>query len=110
MAPAPESDLMPRARPVAITIAPEPAINIINSMLLLNSAETMSGLGEWIGRAAARLTPEQLHRNRLVLEGMYQAILPERRWPSFTAYLDDLAASEPHVLLDRLMRRTTRSW
>jgi DNA-binding transcriptional ArsR family regulator len=107
MAPATESDLLPRTQPIAITVAAEPAINILHSMLLLNMAETLSGLGEWVGRTAVRLTPEQLHRNRLVLDGLHHALLPERRWPSFAAYLDDLANSEPHVLRDRLMSHMT---
>jgi DNA-binding transcriptional ArsR family regulator len=107
MAPATESDLLPRTQPVSITVAAEPAVNIIHSMLLLNMGETLSGLSEWVGHTAAQLTPEQLHRNQLVLDGLHHALLPDRRWPSFTAYLDDLASSEPHVLRDRLMWHMT---
>lgn len=110
MAPAPESDLIPRSRPVQITVALEPAHNIANSLVVLNSADQLSGLDDWIGSMAARLTPEQLKRNRLVMEGLYFAVLPERSWPSFTAYLDDLAASDPEVLRDRLLRRLTHSF
>jgi ArsR family transcriptional regulator len=109
MPPTPESDLLPRAQPIEMTVALEPAANIINSVLLLSSADTLSGLDEWVVRTAVRLTPEQLHRNRLVLEGMYHAVLPERRWPSFAAYLGDLAASKPEVLRDRLMWHITHS-
>ena len=107
MAPAPESDLMPRARPVQISVALEPAQNIINSLVVLNSFDQLSGLDGWIAGMAARLTPEQLQRNRLVTEGLYFAVLPERRWPSFSAYLDDLAASRPELLRDRLLRQLT---
>lgn len=108
MAPTLESDLLPRAQPVQITIALEPALNLLSSMLLLNSVETLSGLDEWVSGTAARLSPAQLHRNQVVLEGLYHAVFPERRWPSFTAYLDDLAATEPRVLRDRLMWYITR--
>jgi DNA-binding transcriptional ArsR family regulator len=107
MAPATESDLLPRTQPITISVAVEPAVNILYSMLLLNMGETLSGLSEWVSRTAAQLTPEQLHRNQLVLDGLHHALLPERRWPSFTAYLDDLASSEPHVLRDRLMWHMT---
>src|SRR5262245_46234599 len=107
MAPATESDLLPRTQPIAITVAAEPAVNILHSMLLLNLGEALSGLNEWVGRTAAQLTPEQLHRNQLVLDGLHHALLPERRWPSFSAYLDDLARSEPHVLRDRLIWHMT---
>jgi DNA-binding transcriptional ArsR family regulator len=103
MAPTPESDLLPRTQPITITIASEPAINILNSMLLLSMGETLSGLDEWVGRTVARMSPAQFHRNRLVLDGLHHALLPERRWPNFTAYLEDLASSEASVLRDRLI-------
>ncbi len=108
MPPTPESNLLPRSQPVTISVALEPALNVLNSLFMLNSVEQLSGLDEWLSRTAARLGPERLHRNRLVMEGLHFAVLPERRWPSFTAYLDDLAASEPRVLRDRLLWHLTR--
>src|SRR5436190_23803991 len=98
MPPTAESNLLPRSRPVAITVALEPPINVLNSLFMLNSVEKLSGLDEWLSRTATRLGAERLHRNRLVMEGLYFAVLPEQRWPSFSAYLDDLAAGEPRVL------------
>ena len=105
MPPTLEADLLPRSQPVGISIALEPAHNALNSLLLLHS--DLSGLDDWVNRTAARLSPEQLHRNRLVTEGLYHATLPVRRWPSFSAYVDDLAACDPNVLRDRLMWNIT---
>src|SRR5919109_564546 len=104
MPPTPETDflLLPRVTPVSVALEPVP--NGLNSLLLLNKAETMLGLDAWVSRTADALSPAQRHRNLLVFEGMYYAIQPQRRWPSFMAYLDDLAAQEPTVLRDRLLR------
>lgn len=110
MAPTPESALLSRSQPATMSVSLEPALNVLNSMLLINLAETLSGLDEWVGRTAARLTPAQLHRNRLVLEGMYLAVVPDQRYASFTTYLDDLEASQPVALRDRLLDRISRPW
>jgi DNA-binding transcriptional ArsR family regulator len=53
-------------------------------------------------RTVAALTPEQLHTNQVVCEGLHYAIQPDRSWPSFSAYVDNLAAQDPFVLRDRL--------
>src|SRR6056300_1080489 len=42
-------------------------------------------------RTAQALTPQQLHTNRLVMEGLQYAVLPVRILHSFPAYLDTLA-------------------
>jgi ArsR family transcriptional regulator len=84
-------------------MALEPAPNVLNSLILLNAIDKLSGLGDWIERTAARLSPQQLYRNKLVLEGLHYAVVPVQRWPSFAAYLDDLARRDPIELRDRLM-------
>jgi DNA-binding transcriptional ArsR family regulator len=75
---------------------------------LLNGPE-QAGYDAWVSRAAAALTPEQRHINRLVLEGLRDALAPEQDWPSFAAYLDELARQNPLVLRDRLLERMARS-
>jgi DNA-binding transcriptional ArsR family regulator len=103
MPPVIETDFMARQQPARIDVALEPAHNILNSLVLLNFVDKLSGLGDWVDRTAARLSPQQLHRNQLVLDGLHFAVLPDRRWPSFTAYVDDLAARDPAELRDRLL-------
>lgn len=88
----------------AATISLEPAHNAIHSLMLLTRAQELSGLGDWIVRTANALTAEEQKRHRLVILGFYHAILPERSWPSFPAYLDHLAGCEPKSLRDKMLR------
>ncbi len=80
----------------------EPVQNTLNSLTLINQSEKLSGLNQWITHMIETLSPKQLHHNRIVLEGLHYAIIPTRRWSSFPAYLDDLAAQEPKILRDRI--------
>jgi DNA-binding transcriptional ArsR family regulator len=92
------------------TVALEPAFNVLDSLMLLNAAPDTSGLGAWVSETAARLPAETATRNRLVLQGLYFAVLPERSWPTFPAYVDGLAAKSPDALAnhirDALVERT----
>jgi DNA-binding transcriptional ArsR family regulator len=85
-------------------VALEPAISMFGSLMLLNAVADVSGLGDWIVRTAAALPPEVARRNRLVLQGLYFAILPGRQGLTFPAYIDDLAAAVPEARRDRLLR------
>ena len=102
------TDLLRRSQAAELSVGLDPALNILTSLQLLNSADTLSGLGEWVNRTAAQLSASELYRNRLVFEGLYHAIQPERRWPSFTAYLDDLGRVPATLLRDRLLRQIGR--
>ena len=85
-----------------VSVALEPAQSALGSLLLLNKANTLSGLDEWVTCTAAALTPEQRHKNRLVLNGLYYAVVPDQSWPSFPAYIDHLAAQDPIILRNRI--------
>lgn len=85
----------------------EPAHNSIYSLMLLNFAEHISGLDEWVTRTYQALSPERRHNNRLVLEGLHYAVTPIQSFNSFENYLDDLAATDPVILRDRLLERLT---
>lgn len=81
----------------------EPAHNNLSSLVLLNQVEQLSGLDPWVAATAERLTPEQRHRNRLVLEGLHYAVLPAGPYPSFWAYMDALGSADPFKLRNRLL-------
>jgi DNA-binding transcriptional ArsR family regulator len=108
MPPTLENDFILRPRATRIAVGLEPAQNMVSSLLMLNMVEHFSGLGEWVNQTATRLAPDVLHRNKVVLEGLFHAVQPDRRWPSFTAYLDDLAARDPATLRDRLLWHIVR--
>ena len=86
-------------------IALDPVYSILNSLALLNRPDQRSGLGEWVTRTAAALTPERRHINRLVFEGLPDALSPDQQWPDFPAYLDNLATQNPFALRDQLLQR-----
>jgi DNA-binding transcriptional ArsR family regulator len=99
-----ESDFILAPPNPNISVALEPAPNALNSLLMLNNVDELSGLGDWVVRTAASLSPEQRRTNRLVFEGMFYAVQPERRWPSFPAYIDSLATQPAEALRERLLR------
>lgn len=102
-----QTELVRNAPATTIQFEIEPAHNALYSMILLNVADQLSGLDEWVTRTAQALSPERRHNNRLVLEGLHYAVTPIRSWSSFEAYLADLAATDPTLLRDRLLERLT---
>lgn len=83
-----------------LKIAVEPAQNGFESLLLLNSAESLSGYDEWVTKTTATLAPEILRQNKLVTLGLHYAVVPTRSWSSFPAYIDHLASQKPEQLRD----------
>lgn len=95
-------------RPVAVQVALEPVYNALVSLSLLHAPTPIAEHDAWIAQMAARLTPAQRQRNRLVFEGLGEALTPEQDWPDFLAYLADLAAQAPAHLRDRMLQRLCR--
>jgi DNA-binding transcriptional ArsR family regulator len=98
-----ESDYLLAAHTPSVSIALEPVPNILNSFVMLTRIHEFSGIAGWVARTVAELSAERLHINRLVFIGMYFALQPEQRWPSFPAYLDALSALPAEVLRERLI-------
>jgi DNA-binding transcriptional ArsR family regulator len=92
----------------SVTVALEPAQSAIHSLLLLTKGEEMSGFNEWVTRTAAALTPQEARIHELVTIGVHYAIVPQRSWPSFPAYVDYLAGCDPFSLRDKLMEAYAR--
>jgi DNA-binding transcriptional ArsR family regulator len=103
-----ESDFILGPQKSNITVALEPMPNALNSLIMLNNVDELLGLGDWVVRTAASLSPERRHINRLVLEGMFYAVQPDRRWPSFPAYINGLAALPADTLRQRLLVGSSR--
>jgi DNA-binding transcriptional ArsR family regulator len=85
----------------AIQMGLAPVYNLIYDLMLINKAEHLSGLGEWVNRIKAQLTPDENFKNQLVLYGLFYAIEPDRSWPTFPAYLEYLETQNPLELRDR---------
>jgi ArsR family transcriptional regulator len=75
----------------------EPAYNAICSLCLLN--EDLDNISEWVTQTVAILTKEQLQTNKLVC-GISSHYLGGKEWPSFPAWLDDLAQRDPVEMRD----------
>jgi ArsR family transcriptional regulator len=86
-----------------IHVALEPAHNNFNSLLLIARPDRYYGLSDWIYRTEAGLSPELRQDNRVVIEGFYYIIEPDRSWQSFTAYIDDLANRNPFKMRNDLL-------
>ena len=106
--PGPAEDFIVMPDIPSITVSLEPAQNALHSLLLLIKAKETSGLGDWIIRTAAALTPEELEMHALVMIGFHYALLPEQTWPSFPAYIDHLAACDPIALRDKMLETYAR--
>jgi uncharacterized membrane protein len=98
--PDPDFIVGPTVSPIRVAL--EPAHSVLNSLLLLNKADELSGLHEWVARTASALTEERRHINRLILIGLHYAIVPTRGWSSFPAYVNYLAGQDPTVLRDQV--------
>src|SRR5262245_32910191 len=92
-------------RKTPISLEYEPVYNVLNSIALLSQVEQLPALDAWVVRTAAELTLEQQHTNQLIFAELAGALLPDRDWPDFPAYLTDLVASSPEVLRDRALRQ-----
>ena len=79
---------------------------VLNSLRLLNRTN-LRGISNWVSRTVQALSIAAQHRNRLVGAGLMVGLVPDQAWASFPDYLDDLAATEPVALRDRLVRRVS---
>ncbi len=92
-----------QAYPVRVTL--EPVYNVLNSFSLLTATEHLQGLNMWVVQTAAMLTPESSHTNRLVFEGLRDALAPVQDELDFPTYLINLTAQDPNLVRDRLLER-----
>lgn len=100
--PAPAETVV-RPQNSTIDVSIEPVHNVLHSMILISKAAYLSGLGEWVLNTREALTAAELNNHRLIVEGLHYALLPQRRLPSFPAYLDYLEEMDPVALRDQLL-------
>lgn len=106
MSPSEESLTLPsRAR---ISTRLEPVLNVLHSLLLLTKVEDVSGFGDWVIRTAQAMTPGERRLNNLVMIGFHHAVMPQRSWESFPAYLKHLQATSPVALRDKMLDHYAR--
>ena len=96
--------LAPATATVSVSIALEPAFNVLNSLMLLSHPEERSGFSSWVNQTAAKLSPELSRRHQLIFNMLFHGIEPTESWPSFPAYVDHLAALDAEFLRDRAIQ------
>lgn len=101
--PTPTQDFIRTSPYVPVSITLEPALNVLNSLIILTKREHMPGTPQWISDAAALLTPEQLQTHRLVFIGLYHVLPVEGGHNSFLDYVNNLAQRDPQTMRDTLL-------
>jgi DNA-binding transcriptional ArsR family regulator len=86
-----------------ISVRLEPVHNAMYSLTLVAKSRQVSGFHEWITHTAESMSEEEWRRHELVMIGLHYAVVPEKSWSSFPAYLDHLAAIKPTTLREKLM-------
>lgn len=77
---------------VTASVAIEPIYSVLSSMALLTFPHLEREQEPWLSTTAARLTDEQQLHNRLVFQIFGPALLLEKEYTDFSAYLDALLA------------------
>lgn len=98
----PDANFILAPTKTAFQIALAPVQNAINSLVLLNKAENLSGLDDWVTRTVAGLPPDRLRTHKIVFIGLYYAVEPVGTWPSFPDYINYLSEQDPISLRDRV--------
>jgi len=99
--PNPDAIVLPEVNTVEVRL--DPVQTFINSMVLINRSEELSGLNPWIYETAAVLDEKQMARHNLVIIGLHYIILPARFWKDIPSYLRHMKNSNPVTLRDQLL-------
>jgi DNA-binding transcriptional ArsR family regulator len=81
----------------------EPSLNAFATMLLVAKSEDEPGFHEWVTKTRAQMSVEERFRHKLVTIGFHYAILPQVPSMTFEEYLQDLEATPPSTLRERLL-------
>lgn len=84
---------------VTVNFALEPALNTYNTISLLLQVDERSGFSEWITQLAQTLPDELKRELKYANQALHTGAIPASHWPSFPAYLDDLAQRDPVAML-----------
>lgn len=101
------ADLSSSQHAMPVRVSLEPVYNMLNSFSLLSEVGRLPGLNSKIVQAATALSAEQLHTNRLLFEGLRDALTPEQgqEREDFPVYLKSLSEQNPSALRARMLER-----
>lgn len=92
-----------KVSPTPITIAIQPARNILSSMVMLTKDEDLPGISNWIREVRRKLSPEQRFHHTLVTIGFYYVVAAGEKTGSFEEHIAQLAAADPQSLRQNLL-------
>jgi DNA-binding transcriptional ArsR family regulator len=101
--PAPIREAILAPDTIRIRVEAEPAVNALQSLMMLTSVDRHPGLSDWVIQTVSSVSPSVLKRNTLVLYGLHYALTPDRSWETFPAYVDYLESSDPVALRDKVI-------
>jgi DNA-binding transcriptional ArsR family regulator len=81
----------------------EPALNAFGSLFLVAHAEDEPGIHEWVTKTRMQMSSEERFRHKLVTIGFHYSVLPQAPHVTFETYLDNLEATPPSELRERLL-------
>src|SRR5579875_505579 len=91
---------------VVVRVALEPVYNMLNTFSLLHGVGNLTGLNSKVVQTATALSAAQLHTNRLIFEGLRDALVSgQDEETDFLAYLKNLRAQAPEAIRDRVLER-----
>ncbi len=76
--------------------------NTLNSLLLIAECNDYPGIHPFITQTHASLDYSVRQTNKIIMIGLHHAALPEKDFPSFQHYIDDLKKTDPQILQDRV--------
>ena len=97
-----------KASPTTITIALEPARNVLASMVMLTREEDVPGISTWIQDIRRKFTPEQSFQHTLVLIGFYYVVAAAETSGSFAEHIARLSKTDPQEMRQKLLNAYAR--
>jgi DNA-binding transcriptional ArsR family regulator len=99
--PAPIREAILAPETTRFRVLAEPAVNALQSLMMLARAGHHSGFSTWVTETASTMPQELVKRNDVILYGLHYTLMPERSFESFPAYVDHLERSDPIMLRDK---------
>jgi hypothetical protein len=89
---------------VTVSFSLAPVDNINNSMMLMLQGYELSGLGDWLGQAFSRLSPEQRQTHDMIFNVMLWALTMAPPPADYPAYLEQLTRQDAVAARDAVLR------
>ncbi len=90
------------------TINVEIVRNILNSLSLLAASNKYDNINQFITKVYTKLDRKTIRDNEIIMHGLHYAASPEKDFPDFQAYIDDLKAKDPYLLQRKLFHAYDR--